>query len=99
MPSQVSRAPSLGFIIWTGSDPEHSPRERVASPAPAQPPRALPMLAGPPRPPGAPGDGWHVLILPGQKSHQHGPPLMLSWYFQRRGEQEAQGCGKTKQGS
>lgn len=45
-----------------------------------------------------PGDGWHILLLPGQRSHQHSP-LMLSQYFQHQGKQEAQGCGKTKQGS
>lgn len=25
-----------------------------------------------------PGDGWHILLLPGQRSHQHSPPDAIS---------------------
>lgn len=52
------------------------------------PPQALPMLAD------ALGDGWHVLLLPGHKSPRRSPLMLSRW-----DEQEARGCGKTKQGS
>lgn len=45
-----------------------------------------------------PGDGWHILLLL-DRDPTSTAPLMLSRYFQRQGKQEAQGCGKTKQGS
>lgn len=40
------------------------------------------------------GDGWHVLLLPGHKSPRRSPLMLSRW-----DEQEARGCGKTKQGS
>ena len=55
--------PSLRFIIWMGSDPQQNPREQVASPAPEQPPQALPMLVGLPWPP-RPPRGWLALPAP-----------------------------------
>lgn len=84
---------SLGFIIQLRSDPEHNPWEQVTSPAPSRAAsQPLPMLMAPQ---GMAGTSCSCL----DRNPTGTAPLMLSWYFQPQGEQEAQGYGKTKQGS
>lgn len=71
-PHQVSCAPHSGLShsqdlilnITPGSG--QPPLLQSSLPSPSHAHRAVP------------GDGWHILLLPGQKSHQHSPPDAIS---------------------